>query len=400
MVNTFKEGRDIYATIGSIAFNVPYEDCLEFHPVTHEYQPDGKLRRTRSKPMVLGINYGMEAKALGEKIFGDDDSISEEEKTATAKKVFDAVMSGFPVLKKAIADCRTRTKQIGYSETILGRRRHFPNIQMPMYTFKPEKGYINPDVDPMNIDTLEDINEIPQRIKDALYKELTSYKYMGQVYKRIRQLSEEEHIKVLNNSSKIAEAERECWNHVIQGSSADLTKMAMLRLETDPEWIEIGGRLILPVHDELIVEVPFEHREKGAEILKRSMEQAGNFLPFTISCDIEMTFRWYGLEVDDILSFDKPNNLDFDTMSESNVKWLQSRLFEQGYVFPVIKNPDGSKPIGIAAKGINGVVTDELKAATLAYRALYGLKSDEQLIEHIDVLVTTGKCLTLEELSS
>ena len=102
----------------------------------------------------------------------------------------------------------------------------------------------------------------------------------------------------------------------------------------------------------------------------------------------------------DILSFDKPNNLDFDTMSESNVKWLQSRLFEQGYVFPVIKNPDGSKPIGIAARGINGVVTDELKAATLAYRALYGLKSDEQLIEHIDVLVTTGKCLTLEELSS
>ena len=130
------------------------------------------------------------------------------------------------------------------------------------------------------------------------------------------------------------------------------------------------------------------------------MEQAGNFLPFTISCDIEMTFRWYGLEVDDILSFDRPDNLDFDTMSESNVKWLQSRLFEQGYVFPVIKNPDGSKPIGIAAKGINGVVTDELKAATSAYRALYSLTSDEQLIKHIDVLVTTGKCLTLEELNS
>lgn len=159
----------------------------------------------------------MQGKALGEKIFGDDDSISEEEKTKQANKVFDAVMAGFPVLKKAIADCKTRTKQIGYSETILGRRRHFPNIQLPIYEFKPEKGYINPDVNPMDVNTLEDINEIPQRIKDSLYKELTSYKYMGQVYKRIRQLSEEEHIKVFNNSSKIAEAERECWNATIQG---------------------------------------------------------------------------------------------------------------------------------------------------------------------------------------
>lgn len=54
MIDSYKHNRDIYATIGSIAFGVPYEECLEFHPVTHEYQPEGKLRRTRSKPMVLG----------------------------------------------------------------------------------------------------------------------------------------------------------------------------------------------------------------------------------------------------------------------------------------------------------------------------------------------------------
>ena len=54
MIETFTSDRDIYATIASIAFGVPYEDCLEFHPVTHEYQPEGKLRRSRAKPMVLG----------------------------------------------------------------------------------------------------------------------------------------------------------------------------------------------------------------------------------------------------------------------------------------------------------------------------------------------------------
>ena len=54
MIKTFQEGKDIYATIASIAFNVPYEQCLEFHPETHEYQPDGKERRSVAKVLVLG----------------------------------------------------------------------------------------------------------------------------------------------------------------------------------------------------------------------------------------------------------------------------------------------------------------------------------------------------------
>ena len=54
MIQAFKEGKDIYAMIASIAFQVPYEECLEFHPVTHEYQPDGKARRGEAKTIVLG----------------------------------------------------------------------------------------------------------------------------------------------------------------------------------------------------------------------------------------------------------------------------------------------------------------------------------------------------------
>jgi hypothetical protein len=121
------------------------------------------------------------------------------------------------------------------------------------------------------------------------------------------------------------------------------------------------------------------------------MEGAGSFLPFPISCDIEMTFRWYGLEVDDILSFDEPTAIDYDTMSESNIMWLQSRLFEQGYVMPVFKNEDGSKPIGIAAKGINGKVSDDLKSAVEDYKRKYHLDSDDVFIYHLDKLVTTGR---------
>lgn len=54
MQDAFVKGRDVYASIASTAFNVPYEKCLEFHPKTGEYQPDGKARRNEAKTILLG----------------------------------------------------------------------------------------------------------------------------------------------------------------------------------------------------------------------------------------------------------------------------------------------------------------------------------------------------------
>lgn len=54
MIETFQQGKDIYANIASLSFNVPYEKCLEFHPETKEYQPDGKARRGEAKTVLLG----------------------------------------------------------------------------------------------------------------------------------------------------------------------------------------------------------------------------------------------------------------------------------------------------------------------------------------------------------
>lgn len=54
LIQSFIDGKDVYASIASIAFNVPYENCLEFHPETHEYQPDGKKRRNEAKTILLG----------------------------------------------------------------------------------------------------------------------------------------------------------------------------------------------------------------------------------------------------------------------------------------------------------------------------------------------------------
>ena len=54
MIQSIQEGKDIYAAVASISFGVPYESCLEFHPVTHEYQPEGAARRGEAKTIVLG----------------------------------------------------------------------------------------------------------------------------------------------------------------------------------------------------------------------------------------------------------------------------------------------------------------------------------------------------------
>jgi DNA polymerase I len=69
-----------------------------------------------------------------------------------------------------------------------------------------------------------------------------------------------------------AAAERAAFNSVLQGSNADLIKMAMLRLDDAMTLAEIPYRLILQVHDELIMEVAEKYASKAAKILKEAME--------------------------------------------------------------------------------------------------------------------------------
>lgn len=164
----------------------------------------------------------------------------------------------------------------------------------------------------------------------------------------------------------------------------------MLKLENDPEWQELGGRFLLPIHDELLCEVPEEVMKEGAEVLSRCMCSAGDFLPFPLSTDVEISYRWYGVSVEDIKSFDKPESLDYDSLTESNIQWLQYMLVENEYILPVFNDANGSKPKGIRARGINGVITDELKQAITDYKNRYNVQEDKLFIEHIELKVTKG----------
>ena len=381
MVGAFKNGKDIYATIASLAFNYPYEECMEFNPITGANQPEGKDRRGKAKVIVLGITYGMTTMTIGNSLFGKNKEMTEDERTKEAEKIYDAVLNAFPNLKAFMEKAEDSARKYGYVETILGRRRHIPDMQLKPYEFKAGKGYVNPDIDPLDPSTLQNQNELPDRIVQQLEREFARYKYKGQIYKRIKQLEEDYHIRVINNNNKITKATRKCVNSIIQGSAAELTKIAILKVFNDPEWNALGGRVLLPVHDELIAEIPIRNAEKGGEILSRLMSEAGNFLPFKINCDVTTTLRWYGLAYPCI--YDKPKSIDdIDSLTPSEISWLQYHLFELEYPLPIHKK-EGVKLEGDKALGVDGEWSEEADKFVSDYINRYHISKD-QFIDHIE----------------
>lgn len=67
-------------------------------------------------------------------------------------------------------------------------------------------------------------------------------------------------------------ARRQAINTVIQGSAADIIKLAMLAVARDERLRELDARLLLQVHDELLLEVPADAAEKAGALVARLMQ--------------------------------------------------------------------------------------------------------------------------------
>ena len=83
--------------------------------------------------------------------------------------------------------------------------------------------------------------------------------------------------------------ERAGVNATVQGSAADIVKVAMIKLHEELK--ELGGYILLQVHDELVVEVPEEKVEEGVKVVKEVMESAGN-LRVPLEVNVEVGERW------------------------------------------------------------------------------------------------------------
>ena len=86
--------------------------------------------------------------------------------------------------------------------------------------------------------------------------------------------------------------ERVAMNAPIQGTAADIIKIAMIRVHDRLEKEQMKSRLILQVHDELLVEARKEEAEKAAAILREEMMHAAE-LSVPLEVDMHQGESWY-----------------------------------------------------------------------------------------------------------
>ena len=78
----------------------------------------------------------------------------------------------------------------------------------------------------------------------------------------------------------------------IQGTAADIIKIAMIKVDERMKKEGLKARLILQVHDELIVEAPENEKETVAGLLQEEMENAVK-LAVPLTADAETGRTWY-----------------------------------------------------------------------------------------------------------
>lgn len=93
----------------------------------------------------------------------------------------------------------------------------------------------------------------------------------------------------LHSTNRVAReaAERAALNAPIQGSAADIMKIAMIRAEQTLAEAHIKSRIILQIHDELVVEIAPGEGDQVTELVRNAMEHAVDLaVPLDVSCGI------------------------------------------------------------------------------------------------------------------
>jgi DNA polymerase-1 len=166
MLNAFRAGQDIHATTAAAIYGVPLNEVT-------------KEMRRHSKAINFGLIYGMSAFGL---------TRSTELTLAESQDFVKAYFKQFPGVKNYLDGIRKEAALNGYVETMLGRRRYFPNLKSG-----------------------------------------------------------------LNQVMKNRE-EREAINAPIQGTAADIMKIAMIKIPAALEQAGLHAKMLLQVHDELVLE--------------------------------------------------------------------------------------------------------------------------------------------------
>lgn len=275
-------GKDLYSAVASACFNIPYEECCEFDENGNKNPPEYKARRNKAKPVLLGILYGRGDASVAE---GMGISIDE------AKQLKRNLYRKYPEIQIFEQKSLEMGEDLGYVTTICGRKRRLPDLQLDEFEFK----WIDA---PKSDDVLDFDGEANTAVPDELctkwWRKLKQARF-GQKRKIFEEANKKDGIWIIDNGAKIADATRQCVNARIQGSAADLTKLAMIDLAKNEELKKLGFRMLVPVHDEIIAECPEENAKECSRLLAQVMSDAAQkILKMPFSCDVEITKQWYG----------------------------------------------------------------------------------------------------------
>lgn len=285
MIKSYIEGKDLYSTIASLAFDKPYEECCEFAPDGSKNPSEYKERRSQAKSIVLGINYGRGIDSIAEQI-----NKTKEE----AQEIQDKVFKSFPGISRFIEESQEMARKTGYVEDRWGRKRRLPDMQLPKLDVVVEDITKLPQYNPLADETeLENLEYVDDETWYYFIDKFNGCKWYSQK-KKVCQEAESMGYKIIDNSRKVADAERQCVNARIQGSAASQAKIAMAKIYNNKEFRELGGRIILQIHDEIICICPIPNIKRCSELLADIMSNAIPDCNIPFPVDVTCNLRWYG----------------------------------------------------------------------------------------------------------
>ena len=183
MIEAFKNDLDIHTATAARVFGVSLDDVLP------------EMRRT-AKMVNFGIIYGISAFGLSQRL-----GIGRSE----ASEIITTYFEQYPAIKQFMEDTIESVRELGYAQTLAGRRRYFKDIKS-------------------------------------------------------------------GNASIRANAERAAINSPIQGTAADMIKLAMVRIHSFMEGRK--SKMILQVHDELLFDLHKDERDELPPLIVEAMESA------------------------------------------------------------------------------------------------------------------------------
>ncbi len=196
LIEAFNSGEDLHRFVGARVFGVEPGDVTP-------------AMRTKVKAMSYGLVYGLSAFGLSKQL-----RIEQSE----AKQLMVEYFARFGAVRDYLRASVMKAKEVGYTETIFGRRRPFPDLASPN--------------------------------------------------------------RVLREN-----AERAALNAPIQGSAADIMKIALLHIHDDLRSQELSSRVLLQIHDELVVEVAPGEWDATERIVR---ERMGDAATLSVPLDVQV----------------------------------------------------------------------------------------------------------------